>query len=288
MTKELQDLAWRCLPREFKEEVKKEWGLTDNAERLPHDAFLRGKYQMMRDLFGSQRLSDELNEDNFALSEPKPTEPKFSIDDTVRRKSDGKILTVTGFDTKNGEKVALLEDKREEDLYWDYLYDLEPYEPPFETGDKVRFKEPYVVADIEGGYVALEGVANLIDPDNLEPYTDPNNKDSEFIRAESVKEARIADEETHLRNLSQEAANCDKHSNNTLTDTQNAEIDPFVVKDEMVDKIIKDGFREHNRLHVASIVMAGLLAGGKEKHLVRRALELADALIKESEKGDNP
>lgn len=63
------------------------------------------------------------------------------------------------------------------------------------------------------------------------------------------------------------------------------EIGHAVVKHEMVDNIIKDGFRNHNRLHVASILMAGLLAGGKEKHPVRRALELADALTHEVKEG---
>ena len=54
--------------------------------------------------------------------------------------------------------------------------------------------------------------------------------------------------------------------------------------EEYFDNIIKDGFREHNRLHIASIIMLGLLASGKEKHPVRRAMDLADALIAECEK----
>lgn len=55
--------------------------------------------------------------------------------------------------------------------------------------------------------------------------------------------------------------------------------------DKHFDAIIKDGFREHNRLHIAAMIMSGLLASGKEKHSVRRALDLADALIAEAEKG---
>ena len=57
--------------------------------------------------------------------------------------------------------------------------------------------------------------------------------------------------------------------------------------DEYFDNIIKDGFREHNRLHIASIIMSGLLASGKEKHPVRRAMDLADALIAEAAKGES-
>ena len=67
MDKTLQTTAWNCLPREFKEEVKKEWELTDNAERLPHDAFLRGKYQMMRDLFGLHNLTSDAEEEDEML-----------------------------------------------------------------------------------------------------------------------------------------------------------------------------------------------------------------------------
>ena len=54
--------------------------------------------------------------------------------------------------------------------------------------------------------------------------------------------------------------------------------------EEYFDNIIKDGFREHNRLHIAAIIMPGLLASGKEKHPVRRAMDLADALVAECDK----
>lgn len=57
--------------------------------------------------------------------------------------------------------------------------------------------------------------------------------------------------------------------------------------EEYFDNIIKDGFREHNRLYIASIIMSGLLASGKEKHPVRRAMDLADALIAEAAKGES-
>ena len=63
--------------------------------------------------------------------------------------------------------------------------------------------------------------------------------------------------------------------------------DHFVVKDEMVDNIIKDGFKNHNRLHIAAILAAGMLASEVRCYPVDRALELADKLIAECEKGDN-
>lgn len=140
MDKELIDKAWACLPREFKEKVKKEYArcvkidvddnpnlpayavksaisrralleklfgehnLTSDAEGEEelltvhrskvidiftqntillsegHSEYLSGYYNgkchVLKDLFGSKYLPDELNEDNFAKSEPKPSEPK--------------------------------------------------------------------------------------------------------------------------------------------------------------------------------------------------------------------
>lgn len=136
MNKELIDRAWACLPREFKEKVKKKYArcveideddnpnlpayavksaisrralleklfgihnLTSDAEGEElltcekykveealnycdeldsisgsHNMLNWGK-QMIAYLFGSKCLYDELNEDNFAKSEPKPAEPK--------------------------------------------------------------------------------------------------------------------------------------------------------------------------------------------------------------------
>lgn len=51
--------------------------------------------------------------------------------------------------------------------------------------------------------------------------------------------------------------------------------------------ILKDDFRDHNRLHIAAILAAGMLASEVRCYPVDRALELADKLIAECEKGDN-
>lgn len=60
MNKELIDHVWKhCLPKEFREEVKKEWQTANNEERLPHDAFLRGCYSTMALLFGYHNLTSD-------------------------------------------------------------------------------------------------------------------------------------------------------------------------------------------------------------------------------------
>lgn len=60
----------------------------------------------------------------------------------------------------------------------------------------------------------------------------------------------------------------------------------------MVDSIIKHGFKNHNRLHIAAMIMASMMQnakwGDKYSHIARMALGATDALIAESEKrGDN-
>ena len=91
----------------------------------------------------------------------------------------------------------------------------------------------------------------------------------------------LLDEDVHEDNFTsiepKPAEPKEKSSNSTELKSQEV--------DKHFDAIIKDGFREHNRLHIAAMIMSGLLASGKEKHPVRRALDLADALIAEAEKG---
>lgn len=79
--------------------------------------------------------------------------------------------------------------------------------------------------------------------------------------------------------------------------------DHSVVKDEMIDSIIKEGFRKHNRLYIAAMAMQGILSN---QQLLKNAIEIyqeetgspdmyvavaksakaqADALIAEVEKG---
>lgn len=58
------------------------------------------------------------------------------------------------------------------------------------------------------------------------------------------------------------------------------------------DRIVKDGFRGHNRLHIAAQIVAAIYANHQAakgfksiEELVHKALDIADTLIKESEKG---
>ena len=50
------------------------------------------------------------------------------------------------------------------------------------------------------------------------------------------------------------------------------------------DKIINRGFADHNRLHIAAMLAAGMLANDVRRYPIDRALELADVLIEASHK----
>ena len=63
MTKELQDHAWSILPKEFKEEVKKEYKLCSENYRIVSAVTekweLRGFYRELEDLFGRHNLTSD-------------------------------------------------------------------------------------------------------------------------------------------------------------------------------------------------------------------------------------
>ena len=128
---------------------------------------------------------------------------------------------------------------------------------------------------------------------DLEPYTK-----QEVKRHVSVKEACeiLGVDESEATKLvkSKPIETCTE----TCTDDCSSP-DHLVVKDEMVDNIIKDGFENHNRLHGAAMAMHGILSnpvsaksimvpGNMEisvLSLAEKAVKIADALTAECEKG---
>lgn len=86
MIKELQDLVWSILPKEFKEEVKE---IYSNAITY-HPCGYNHKTDLLKYLFGHHNLTSDVDE------ESKSSEPKFKEGDTVRHKGQnheiGKIV----------------------------------------------------------------------------------------------------------------------------------------------------------------------------------------------------
>ncbi len=343
MTTELQNKAWSCLPKEFKEEVKKEWELTDNIERLPHDAFLRGKCQMMRDLFGHHNLNSDAERDEMltvsrkqvqemyadiindirdyngenpemvgttdpilreraagmkaqlhilfgskclpdeacniassdvASSEPKPTEPKFKVGDKVR------ILSLHGSPTPDNGVVDVIahinKGNRKQMYYLENHYhcafgfsesDLEPYTEP--TANKIGNPDISTETLNASKSVPLES----------EPTSNYLHVDGDLDKSASTCTDDCSSQcKSQSRNLSQFIANCDKCSCNRLT----------------IAAMAMQGLLSNPSWTVTKVCRAKEAAGDDSdkaaailiKEIAEDAVEFADALIRQCEKGE--
>lgn len=186
MTKEQQDIAWACLPKEAREEIRdivKTSGMgihgmfdlvfggnvtldTEPEEMLCisrreiickanaymtwtgrgnyEAAYIRGKFDLLDELFGDKRLPDkDLIEDNFAKSEPSvQAEPKFKVGD--------KVYQTSGHDR--------LEEFTIKKVYKD--------------------KRRGIVYDIQGLITILGVEENNLCWSHQNPYTEPETKDN--------------------------------------------------------------------------------------------------------------
>ena len=163
-----------------------------------------------------------------------------------------------------------------------------PEEPKFKRGDKVLRKyhdyedeelpydifEGYHGKDKQGYICGIESIYWLVHESDLEPYTEP---DENYMRVDG--------------DLNKAASTCTGDCQ-----SQCKSQDHFVVNNEMVDRIIKDGFSKERRLNIATIIAAGMAfnwctepQGGslrdKCQRLAKLSLMVTDTLITESEKG---
>lgn len=310
MNKELIDRVWKyCLPKEFKEEVKKYYctlheqykdydGLHfQNAkakvqERIVTVEYFFGKHNLTSDTEGEEMLivSRKRVQEMYAHYDKicnDPNRPKDYIE-SVYEYADGVTMAL---DDLFGSKCLPDEDTDctpvEVAVAENATTTQTSAEPKFKEGDIVRYRydgKSYTVVCKTGKYYyALrqpDGAVMIHDvlESDLEPLTE-----QEVKRHVSVKEACeiLGVDESEATKLvrSKPIETCTE----TCTDDYSSP-DHLVVKDEMVDNIIKDGFKNHNRLHIAAILAAGMLASETRCYPVDRALELADALIAEAKK----
>lgn len=281
MNKELIDHVWKhCLPKEFKEEVKKEWQTANNEERLPHDAFLRGCYSTMVLLFGYHNLTSDAEGEEMLTVEKGKVQFMFDglectrvNDEYNRGYKAGKEFILHGlFGSKcppdegtdctpvevgvaeNATTTNVDSSEANVDSSHGNVESLEPKpaEPKYHRGEKVCYNG--YVYEIEGlvgkNRYALKGLNFDLDEDMIEPYIKP--------------EENIAGN----RNLSQD---CDKE----------------------FDNILKNSFSKERRLNIAAMAMQGMLSNTTRfssyeiSDLVRISLNCADALITKSEEGGN-
>lgn len=214
MTKELQDLAWSLLPKEFKEEVRTIYAATLRMVDKREDAeqIYVNKLSTLEGIFGFHNLtSDAEGEEMLTISRKKVTQ-------------------------------------RYTDIVKDIDSNISNSEEYFFNGELAILKN-------------LFGSKCLPDEDNF-----------------ASKEPKPAEPSEPSRNLSQEIANCDKYLIGDAT--------------EMINGIIKDGFRDHNRLHIATQITASIYSCAEVAQqfksieaIVRKALDIADTLISECGKG---
>lgn len=286
MDKTLQDLAWRCLPREFREEVK------NVAQRYICRALaLFGKerqlankyYDDFINLFGRHNLTSDAEGEEM-LTVPRKRVEKIFVGQMEVQKC---TLLETIIHCEAAAKTELLYTLFGSKCLPDNVESSEPNvdslpqnptencdnkshisadcnkpaEPKFKVGDYARYKGDVhkVVATTKDNRCYLNKILGSIDESDLEPYTEPTDFGKE-VNFPTKKQSC---------NFSQETANCDKE----------------------FDNILKNGFREHNRLHIAAMMMQGLLANPNNNanlsETVVDALNCADALIAEVEKGNS-
>lgn len=288
MDKQLQDLAWSVLPKEFKEEVKK---MFEEDKKHPEihttcgitTAYHNNMGQRLIDLFGLHNLASDAEgeEEMLCVSRKRvqkmyahydkisndPNRPKDHIE-SVYEYADGITIAL---DNLFGSKCLPDEGTDctpvEVGVAENATTTQTSAEPKFKEGDIVRYRydgKSYTVVCKTGKYYyALrqpDGAVMIHDvlESDLEPYTEPT---ANYLRSEGALNTAV------LAGNYSSASTCDKQ----------------------FDNIIKDGFKNHNRLHIAAMAMAGLLANTNNNadisEIVADALQCADTLIAECEKG---
>lgn len=269
MAKELQNRAWSCLPKEFKEEVKKLYTDALDASNSPHEPDDRkwGNYRvtLLEKLFGIHNLTSDAEGEEMLMCEKSKVMKlynKFQKDGTFTCLYAAGVLD-TLFDSKclpdETQNLSNL-DKIGKDCNVDSS-GPKPAEPKFKVGDKVKdISSPhdggvYTVDDIKkssDGFIyhiqGLIGKSNVKESD-LEHYTEPLSQNPH--------------------------ENCD--NGNRISN---------------FDHIADDRKMVPSRLQIAAMAMQGILSNPSPQMVdmpIDRVAQLADAmasiLIAESEKG---
>lgn len=302
ITKELQDLVWSILPKEFKEEVKKIYSALlanikmyqgDNPEqvgttdRILWERTLGIKSTLCR-IFGHNNLTSDAEGEGMLTVSAITVREMYAANERIKTDTPDKELVRTSdhinhvlrclFGSKclpDGEqplKITAAEDciamAKEEMGIKD---ESKPAEPKFKVGDIVvvrGFKHPLL--ELDGAIVTI-----LSYHDKGDFYScaiAPNvgiDVDAKYLEPYTEPEGHIAEK----RNLSQETVNCDNHFNT----------------------ILNDSFSKERRLNIATLAMQGILSnpkliemgiylGSDADRIARFALAHADALMVEADK----
>lgn len=279
MTKELQDLAWSVLPKEFKEEVKETY--KEYAEKIASKSepeyrivgYIAAQTELEL-LFGIHNLTSDAEGEEMLTVPRKKVQEEYAVisKELSHRDTDAEDYIAWNYVKMTFEELfgsKCLPDEDEKVSKSTPLSEPKPAEPKFKRGDKVTvranvvslYPRPGIIigqTDKPGQWIVRVEMADgdipyKLSKSDLEPYTEPTDES---------------------RNLSQETANCDKH----------------------FDNILKDSFAEHNRLHIATEMAAAIIQSTDDitidnkqvqknlENVAKVAFLFADALIAESEK----
>lgn len=267
MMKELQDIAWNCLPKEFKEEVKAMY----NKPFLNDLDF--GYKSALLNLFGHNLTSDAEGEEMLTVPRKKVQEfyvkckevtknpysyPDYSHESALSRMALLDILFGPKCLPDNVDSLDSNIDSSEP----------KPAEPKFNLGDKVRYRCDGKIHEVKaktGKYhYALSGLGHDAHEKYLEPYTESAEEASPNVNSSDI------------------------------------DIDELVAKGcvpdpaKQFDNILKDSFSKERRLTIAAQMMQGLICAPlvpgvdpnpPAEYLAQTAFRLADALIAEAAKG---
>lgn len=270
MTKELQDLAWTVLPKEFKEEVKRMYRIADS------DVDQMIATIMLENVFGIHNLTSDAEGEEMLMCEKSKV---MKLYNQFQKDGTFTCLYAAGvLDTLFGSKC--LPDESEPPI----LSKVEKIgkdckaEPKFHIGQRARHK-PTRLVDV------IDGISQSA------PYTYRFKHMEHILREQEIFESDL---EPYIEPLSQNPTeNCDNENVISSTKTcTNVCPSPRPSQEEsnrgLCDKLIQRGFKNHNRLHLAAMAMQAIISRGKgydAQETAVTALEFADALIAEAEKG---
>ena len=262
MNKELIDRAWACLPREFKEKVKREYARcvkidADDNPHLPTYAVKSAisRRALLEKLFGEHNLTSNAEGEETLICEKSKVQRAYNTSreivkaenpDSLMHSIHTQIMCV--LESVFGSEC--LPDAHEDNFT---RTEPKPAEPKFNLGDKAILKG-YVctitsIVYEQGKFVGykiesplLHGIATVPESD-LEPYTEPVG---------------------------------------TKDDTKGNTKDPTFTDD------CKSQCKSPDRLRIAAMAMQAIISRSNEYNPQAKAmtaLEYADALIAECEKG---
>ena len=283
LTSDAEGEEMLTVPRSKVQELYRDYcAERDNEEPGSHRSSLGGRIAMLQDLFGSKCLPDEKID---------PERLVNTIKESIEEPLPDKMLL-------------------------DGMAEQKPAEPKYHIGQYVRHKPTRLVDVIEGISQSAPYIyhfKHMVNPINgqgtfesdLEPYAEltENLKPSNSGELESQKtctqtftddastftDNRQSQCKSQSRNLSQETANCDTHSNNSLTDKKNGGVDHFVVERDMVKEL---------RLTLAAQILGNIIKSGYYSlsdryqednihEIAKVSMQLTDALIAEVQLTNN-